>query len=196
MLGEVTQPSLLSRVRDWSDQVAWTEFEAKYRSLIVRYCRRCGLQTSDAEDVRQLVMIKLAKSLPDFVYDAARGRFRDYLYSALRSAISDAMARPNRARETVFPNGLDGVATASGEADNRWEEEWAAHHYRLAMDQVKRDFEPSSVDAFEKLLAGGNVAAVATALALSEQAVHKAKQRIRNRLRELIEAQVKEEDRV
>jgi RNA polymerase sigma-70 factor (ECF subfamily) len=155
------------------------------------------LQTTDAQDVRQLVMIKLARLLPDFVYDPSRGRFRDYLYRAIRSSISDLASRPNRTREVVFQDSVDVPAVGQDAvSDARWEEEWAAHHYRLAMEQVRRDFEPRSVEVFEKLLAGESVNAVAAGSNLSEQAVHKIKQRIRDRLRELIDAQIRDEDRV
>src|SRR5690348_14597759 len=84
---ELTQPSLLSRVRNPSDDQAWREFELKYRELILRFCRRQGMQQADAEDVIQIVLANLLRSLPNFLYDRNRGRFRDYLYRSVRNAI-------------------------------------------------------------------------------------------------------------
>ena len=40
MKNEATQPSLLVRVRDPSDEHAWREFAEKYRGLVAGYCRR------------------------------------------------------------------------------------------------------------------------------------------------------------
>ena len=51
-----TRASLLIRLRRPADEAAWREFDAAYSELIVRYCRRLGLQLADAEDVRQLVL--------------------------------------------------------------------------------------------------------------------------------------------
>ena len=94
---DLTHPSLLSRVRDGSDQAAWREFEAKYRELLLRYSRARGLQQSDAEDVCQLVMTNLAQSLRNFDYSPEKGRFRSYLGRVVKNSISRHFARPNPA---------------------------------------------------------------------------------------------------
>ncbi len=192
---ETTQPSLLSRVRDPSNQAAWREFDGKYRELILRYCRAKSLQASDAEDVRQIAMTNLAKSLRSFEYNPARGRFRSYLGQVVRSAISKHSSRPQ-----VKARALDSVVLATIEAspsdveDPVWEQEWIRHHYRLAMQQVRATFDPRSVDAFDRLLAAESVSQVAEAIGLSTQAVHKIKQRVRDRLKEIIARQIREED--
>lgn len=102
----VTRITLLSRVRNPSDSAAWAEFESRYRDLLVRFCRRQGLQQADAEDVVQVVMSNLAKSLPRFAYDPARGRFRDYLYRCARNAISQWSSRP-KGREVALDTGVE-----------------------------------------------------------------------------------------
>ena len=62
------------------------------------------------------------------------------------------------------------------------------------MQQVRATFEERSVEIFDRLLAGDTVSAVAEDYQTTTQAVHKVKQRIRDRLKELIAAQVKDED--
>ncbi|MCA9253978.1 MAG: sigma-70 family RNA polymerase sigma factor, partial [Phycisphaerales bacterium] len=79
MSPDTTRASLLLRIRDPDDQRAWREFDGAYGELIVRYCRARGLQLVDAEDVRQLVMLNLSRSIPRFEYQPEVGRFRDYL---------------------------------------------------------------------------------------------------------------------
>lgn len=194
MSGSTTRPTLLSRVRDPADRAAWDEFDAHYRDLILGYCRARGLQLFDAEDVRQLVMMNLAAALRGFQYDPRRGRFRDYLGRVTRGAIQRVVARPKPDGRALSIE-QDYVEPAAGDDDAAlWEQEWAAHHYRLAMRAVRASFEPRSVAAFESLVAGASVAESARAHGLSEQALHKIKQRIRDRLRELIARQVREED--
>jgi RNA polymerase sigma-70 factor (ECF subfamily) len=193
---EVTQPSLLSRVRDPSDQQAWAHFEAKYRELILRYCRRRGLQQADAEDVRQMTMMRLVRTLPQFMYDPERGRFRDYLYRVVKSAMNDVRSRPKSALTAVVPDDLEALRAPQAPDDGLWEQEWVDHHYRMAMAAVRASFEPTSVAVFERLLAGDTVEAVSQQFAMTPAAVHKVKQRVRDRLSALIESQTHEEDDV
>jgi RNA polymerase sigma-70 factor (ECF subfamily) len=190
-----TQPSLLSRVRDPADQAAWRDFESKYRDLVLRYCRRRGLQATDAEDILQATLLKLMRSLPGFVYDPSRGRFRDYLYRVVRNAITDLAARQAGRPHAVD---TDVLAAAAGEqtTDQQWEEEWTDHHYRQAIATVRTTFDAKSVAIFERLLAGDPAEGVAASFDMNVMAVHKVKQRVKDRLRELVEAQIAEEDRV
>ncbi len=73
MSSSTTSPTLLSRVRNPADKVAWREFDARYGEMIVRYGRRRGLQHADAEDIRQIVMVRLSKALLAFNYSPRRG---------------------------------------------------------------------------------------------------------------------------
>jgi len=189
-----TSPSLLLRVRNPQDEGAWREFQARYEALLTRYCHRRNLQTADTEDVKQLVYLRLAKGLRNFEYDPKRGRFRDYLGKVVRSAMSRHFARPNPggiALDTTLKAILPGD---DGQAQSIWEQEWIDHHYRLAMQSIHATFAEQSTRVFNRLLAGESVAVVARTSDLSEQAVHKIKQRIKARLRELIAAQIREED--
>jgi len=193
---ETTQPSLIVRVRDPEDQSAWREFDRKYRDLILRYARARGLQPTDAEDVRQIVMTNLSRGLRSFEYDPKKGRFRSYLGIVVRNAVSQHFRRPG-----VLATALDTAVLATteddsaGGSDKLWEQEWVRHHYRLAMRTVRETFEPRSVEMFDRLLAGESAEAVAADYGTTGQAVHKVKQRIRDRLKALIAKQVSEEDR-
>lgn len=197
MSSDQTRASLLSRVRRVGDDEAWREFDATYRELLLRYCRARGLQLSDAEDVRQLAMASLAKALRNFEYDPKKGRFRGYLGQVVRSAIRRHFSRPDsahRALDSVVLAVTEGEDEAS--TDELWEQEWMRHHYRLAMATVRKSFDAKSVQMFDRLLAGDAVAAVAKDYDTTEQAVHKVKQRVRDRLKELIERQIRAEDEV
>ncbi len=195
MDAEVTRASLLSRVRDVSDDAAWREFEGKYRELILRYAISRGLQHADADDVRQIVMVNLSKALRGFHYSAERGRFRDYLGQVVRNAISRHLSRPKMAPSALDSNVLAAVSEGGESAtDEAWEHEWVNHHYRQAMKAVRESFDVRSVNIFEQLLAGESVVAVAAANGTTTEAVHKSKQRIRDRMKDLIIAQIREED--
>jgi len=192
---ETTRPTLLSRVRDSSNAPAWFEFERLYGPLIVRYARRAGLQQSDAEDVRQLVMMNLSRRLRSFSYEPGRGRFRDYVGQAVRNAIHRELSRPGRAPRPLSAEEAEDLLSGDlDERDEAWETEWMQHHLRLALGSLRRTFEPTSMTIFEDLLAGADVASVAAEHETTAEAVHKVKQRVRKRLREILASQVHDEE--
>lgn len=195
MTYETTQPSLLQRVRDLGDHDAWREFDHKYRTLILRYCRRRGLQLSDAEDVRQMVMLNLARQVHNFEYRPDRGRFRSYLGQVVSNAIHRYFRRPKLGESGLDTHVAEDLsAEPAVELDELWEQEWMLHHYRQAMRSVREHADPKSVRVFEHLLTGQGVDEVAETFGMTRDAVHKVKQRIRDRLRDEISRQVFEEE--
>lgn len=197
-----TPQALLSRVRNQQDHDAWRDLDAHYRDLLINFCRRRGVPLTDSEDIVQGVFISLTRSLPQFIYDRNRGRFRDYLFTCVRNSISLWSARPNRRWEPLDNSGEPnpGAAAGSDGADwydaRIWEEEWVAHHYRLAMKTIRDCFDERSIAIFDRSIAGTKPADLAREFAISEQAVHKVRQRIRDRMEELIAQQVRDEDAV
>ncbi len=190
---ETTEISLLDRVRDCADNEAWRAFDAKYRDLILRYCRARGLQPADAEDARQIVLLALARMLPKFCYQPRIGRFRSYLGAVVRSAA----ARVNDKRRPLQPLDLHDVECLidGPYEDKLWEAHWVDHHYKLAMDRIRAESTARSLEIFEQLYRGQGVRAVAQQFGVSEQSVYKIQQRIRERLRQCIAKQIDDEER-
>jgi RNA polymerase sigma-70 factor (ECF subfamily) len=194
MVAESTHPSLLCRVRDPNDQQAWREFEARYARLLLRYAQGRGLQRMDAEDVRQLVLLKLANALRSFQYDPGRGRFRDYLGRVVRNAIHTQAARPMRPSGAVGVSEAAGVAGEDDAGDAVWDREWMLHHFHMAMRTVRVTFDQKSLEIFDRILAGEAPDLVAQEFGVTRDAVYKVKQRIRERLKELVRQQIDDEE--
>lgn len=189
---ESTHPSLLERVRSLGDQAAWAEFDLRYRDLLLSYAMRRGLQATDAEDLRQEVMLRLTQRLPEFEYRPDRGRFRDYLGRIVRNSVFRRLARQNGLPRKLVVDDED--LPAADDLDEAWNEEWTLHHYRRAMQRVRQQFRPESLTIFDGLLEGRSAEQLAEQFATSPMAVYKVKQRIRDRLRELIQAQIHDEE--
>lgn len=189
-----TQPSLLARLRDSTDAAAWRRFDARYGELIIGYCRSRGLQLSDAEDVRQLVMFNLAKVLPSFEYRRDRGRFRAYLGIVVRNAIARHVSR-HTTREAVLGTGvLEELAGGREAPDAAWEEQWVRHHCRAALNTLRRTYDARSVDFFDRLLAGEPIGALAKEFGMTPENARKVKQRVKDRLKTMVVEQIRDED--
>lgn len=194
MTWSTTRPSLIGRLGNSDDHLAWREFDRRYGPLIVSYACRRGLGLTDAEDLRQVVLMNLAVAMRSFELRPERGKFRSYLGRVVGNAIHRHRERPFRRPDVLE---LDERTLASLPADDDhdevWEREWVDHHLRLAMDDVQRTSDPRSVEVFRRLLDGQKTTEVAEALGMTVAAVHKAKQRIRDRLKERVAAQLLEE---
>lgn len=189
---QVTRPSLLLRLRDPRDQRAWMEFDTAYSDLVIRYARRRGLQFADAEEIRQSVMLKLARSLQGFEYDSEKGRFRNYLGRCVRNEIATFFSRHKQSPAPVFT--IDNAPADADPIDAVWEAEWMQHHYRRAMQTLRATTDAKTLAVFEALLEGGEFAELAARFETSEANVRKIKQRIRERMEETIRRQLEDED--
>src|SRR5450432_4249284 len=88
-----TRPSLLARIRDPRDGVAWSEFVDIYGPLVYDYGRRRGLQDADAADLTQDVLRAMATAAGRFAYDPTRGAFRSWLFTVTRRKLLDSARR-------------------------------------------------------------------------------------------------------
>ncbi len=192
----VTSVTLVGRLRNVEDLQAWQEFDRRYRELIVWFLRRRGLQVADAEDTAQAVITKLIGGLRTFEYDRSKRGFRAYLFRCARSGLSDFFSRQTGRPAAVC---LDDRAVLPGtESDDEsfaaFEKEWVDHHYRLAVRRYRSASDPKAVGVLEATIAGRSVRSIAEELSMSEPAVHKAQQRLRDRLREFIAEQLRDEE--
>ena len=162
---DTTQPSLLSRVRDLADHAAWREFDAKYRDLILGYCRRRGLQASDADRAMRRILLGPVVGLGlGQERDLLRTRRRTWAAWAhvveeklpdlvgLKTLLSDASwATAQSAIDGFWEvwTHLDGIPAIVSDATRvEWRKAWAAFAQALGR-QAERDPDLSLARFFE-----------------------------------------------
>ncbi|MCZ6834622.1 MAG: sigma-70 family RNA polymerase sigma factor [Planctomycetota bacterium] len=189
-----THATLLARLREGDDPVAWRDFCDQYGELISGFARRWNFQPADRDDVVQEVLSRLSQSMPSFVYDSSRGTFRGYLKTIASNIIRDKL-RQKQARGSVQPMDTRAEALESDDSiDVAWEQEWRHYHMRRAMMCLESEFNESDRLAFERYaIEGQDVKQVAQELGMSLDQVYQAKSRIVKRLSAIIEMQVAEE---
>ncbi len=84
-----TSMTLIERIRKSPrDEIAWKDFVDRYGPKIYTWCLRWHLQKADAEDVTQIVLVKLAEKMRTFAYDPSKS-FRAWLKTVTHHAWQD-----------------------------------------------------------------------------------------------------------
>src|SRR5690349_18686857 len=141
-----TRLSLLSRLRNLEDQTSWQHFFDTYWPLIFNVARRAGLAEAEAQDVVQDTVVAVAREIPDFRYDRARGSFKSWLLTITRRRIADhwrkkyyRVAGQDVHREEAFDTKLADTEPLPGDEMERiWTEEWEQHVLDTALARIKR----------------------------------------------------------
>ena len=182
-----TSASMLLRLRadgTLDRQVGWNDFSKMYGSVIAGFARNAGAKPQEVDDILQDVMLGFFKQSRVFEYDPAKGRFRGYLKRITLNAIRD---RYRRKRPIVgLPESYDPPAGES-ELNAAWDREWTEHLLRRALEKVKTNIQPKTLEAFERYgVRGEPVASVAKDLDMSEASIRHAKMRVLDQMRQEI----------
>ena len=177
-----TPPSLLLRIRDHHDDGAWDVFCDVYSPLLYDYCRKRGLQASDAADVVQETLLRIAKGIVKFEYDQSKGRFRDWLYTILHNEIRRMLGRKKPTQEL---KSIDNDAVGKG---GTWDEHFYEHILKSALERIQPRFETDTWEAFTNVWLKNQAAdEVAKLMERSIDFVYLSKSRVLKRLRLEIE---------
>lgn len=183
-----TRASLLVRLRDPADAVAWSDFVSIYEPVIYRLARSRGLQDADAREVTQDVLIAVAGAIERF--DLHReGRFGGWLARITRNATIDRV-RQRRERGsggTDMLRALEQLPDAAPDDAAVFEIERRRQLFRWAAQQVRGQFQEQSWQAFWMTAVEGHAAAaVAAQLEMTVGAVYVARCRILTRLKAVV----------
>lgn len=132
------------RLRDHANEAAWAEFVDVYSPLIYNYCRSHELQASDAADVTQEVLLRVAKAIRNFEYDRSKGLFRDWLARIVLNEIRRYAKK--RIDVATHPGDLD---QDSGPLESLWNEQFQQIIFAKALERSKLHFSEETWTMFE-----------------------------------------------
>jgi RNA polymerase sigma factor (sigma-70 family) len=186
----ITRASLLLRIRDPSDRLAWNDFVQLYAPLIHAYGMHRGLQDADAADLVQEVMRRVARSIPQFEYDRSRGSFRGWLLTVtpneLRKMAARKSSRAQASGDTAVRSLLEQEPDEPA-GDDQWDREYQWNLFLWAAERVKAEFRAATWQAFWRTVVEGQaIEPVAQELKLSTGAVYIARSRVIARIRQEI----------
>ncbi len=184
-----TRATLLERLREGANTLAWDEFFRHYWPMIYAFARRRGCSEDSAEETVQDVMLAVFEHRDVYQYDPARGRFRDWLGTVVRNQVAKRYRRKaDRLRAAGGDSAYRALEQAADphDAEADWEAACDRSLLLTLLDVVRRETAARVYLAFELValqgLSGGEAARLT---GLSRNAVYKANRRVQQRLVEL-----------
>ena len=177
-----TRMSLMDRVRNADDQIAWQEFYDIYKTLIYRYARRRDLTSADADEIVSQCFDSIARAMADFDYRPTRGKFRSWIKKLVNNKITNLQAK--RRRESLLPNSqLDREQDVAH--DGLWEEAWKREVLKSCLKQARAEVSSANYQAFHlSTFEGWEVGRIAATLGMTPQNIYRAKHKVLNAIRD------------
>ena len=185
-----TSTVLLNGLKNSSDSLAWSEFDGRYRPILLQVARRLGLHGADAEDAVQEAMAAFVLAYRQEKYERDKGRLRDWLYGMARHKIRDIQRKLSK-KELHFSGDPDTNNRLHEFEDHRikavWDQEWDHAVLRQALDQLKLDVSPRMYDIFDLyVLQQWPVQRIASQLKVSHDVIYQTKSRLLVKLKEIL----------
>ena len=181
-----TRQTLLEKLRNKYDEKSWNEFVKTYKSYICIIIKRMGINEADTEDLSQQVMLKLWKKIPEFEYRRDK-RFRHYIATTTRNTVHDFIRKSCSEKARIDSSSISSDKVSSlPDIDCLIKEEWESFIANLALDNIRKNFEISSIDLFLQILDGKTPQALASELDLKVNSVQRTFKRIKDKLKEEI----------
>lgn len=189
-----THISLLQRAQR-GDEPAWQNLADLYRPFIVAWAARHTLTREDAEDLSQEILLRVFRSLPGFEHNGRTGAFRTWLRTVAVHCTHDYRSRhqrgPRGTGDSDIQASLLQFEDPSSPLARAWDTEHDTFVLNRLMEQVRGEFEPPTLRAFQRqALEGAAAENVAAELQMSVAAVYTAKSRVLQRMRQLSEGLV------
>lgn len=184
--GDTTSLTLLARVRQ-SDQQAWTRLVELYGPLVYEWCMRAALKPGDAADVGQEVFTRVWSAIGGFRRERPGDTFRGWLRVITKRQLLDFWRHRQHQPQTVNTDAGD-LATLHVEFPDDDDADQLAEDRQLlylrAIELLRSDFEPVTVEAFWRVVIDGQpVRDVGQQLGITANSVYIAKSRVLARLR-------------
>jgi len=184
-----TRRSLLSRLRDLDDHDSWRTFFDLYWRMLYNVARRAGLTEADAQDVVQETVVAVARQMPEFRYDRAKGTFKHWLFRIVRRRVADHLRRvyrqPPKGELAFDPLAEDEESATvapddpTGQFGAAWEQEWEQAILDAAVARVREQANPKHFQVFDYCVRQDWPAGkVATTLGMNIAQVYLARHRV------------------
>lgn len=181
-----TRESLILKLRDPQERMAWEQFIDLYRPVVYRVARARGLQHADAQEVVQTVFVSVAGAIDRWQKRDASTRFRNWLMRIAKNATLNAISRvpPDQPGASSSVDALlNEIPEYESGTDALVELEYRRELFLQAARHVQSEVHPSTWKAFEMTAIDGMpLEAAARELGKSIGTIYASRSRVMKRL--------------
>ena len=183
---ETTRSSVLKAVADTGTEAAWARFYDLYSGFVFSIARSKGLKGEEADDIVQVVFTDLARMMPTFKYDRAKGKFRSYLIGLVHWRVKDKLRLVRRDKEFMSGYVEEAMNMPSAEKDFA-EREWQVAALEEALRRIKPEVRPEHYAAFvASAVEGQDTETVMRLYNLSRDNLYQIRKRLTSKLQETV----------
>jgi RNA polymerase sigma-70 factor (ECF subfamily) len=185
---EPTNPSLIEFVKQ-GDSESWNTFMGIYQPLVGHWCRRGKLGSTDIDDVSQNVFASVATSIASFQKRTPDDTFRGWLRNITQKRIADHFRRKSNEVPPLHGDDSQGYLAQLSEPEPPPETDPESRKasrevFRKTLEVIRSKVEERTWLAFWRTTVDEQSAPdVAEELGMTDDAVRKAKSRMKMRLR-------------
>ena len=143
-----TSATLLERLNDRSDSVAWRRLVDLYTPLIHAWLRRQGVPAEDADDLTQDVLGIVVREVSGFRHNGRVGAFRTWLrtitINCLRQSWRSRRVRGQMTRSPDLDSALDQLEDPASDLSRRWDREHDEFVLHRLLDLIEPEFRPAT----------------------------------------------------
>ncbi len=188
-----TRASLILRLHNRADLDAWQEFTEIYYPLVFRLVRSKGFQHSDALDVAQEVLLRVAGAVERWEPDPEKGTFRGWLFRIARNLMIDFLHRDQRSPLASADHLVELQVDPSTLESQTFDLEFQRQVFAWAAKRIRPSFQEATWQAFWRTAVGEESAAtVADQLGMSVGAVYIARTRVMQKLRSEVQRLIRD----
>ena len=193
---ETTRSSVIRAVANTENEAAWQRLFDLYAGFVFSIARSKGLRPEDADDIVQVVFADLARNLPAFKYDRAKGKFRSYLTGLVHWRVTDRLKSGKRDTGLKVAFWEEAKAAAYSAEDEAFSErEWQAAALEEALRRIKPDVRPEHYAAFvASAVEGQDTESVMRLYSVSRDNLYQIRKRLTEKLRKTVTAVLAEMD--
>ena len=179
---------MLKAVADTENEVAWARFFDLYAGFVFSIARSKGLKDEEADDIVQIVFADLARMMPTFKYDRAKGKFRSYLIGLVHWRVKDKLRIALRDKE-FMADYIEEAANMPPADRDFAEREWQAAALEEALRRIKSEVRPEHYAAFvASAVEGQDTETVLRLYNFSRDNLYQIRKRLTAKLQETVSA--------